>query len=73
MGLLGSSLARSCIDLPSEAPAEQPETVVQGPARAEPWPPSWYSKGAVKDVGFMVSEKRRTQQEERLFYCSGAP
>jgi cold shock protein len=25
------------------------------------------------DVGFMVSEKRRPQQEERLFYCGGAP
>jgi hypothetical protein len=38
------------------------------------WPPSWYSKGAVKDVGFMVSEKRRPQQEEeRLFCCGGAP
>jgi hypothetical protein len=24
-------------------------------------------------VGFMVSEKRRPQQEERLFYCGGAP
>jgi hypothetical protein len=36
-------------------------------------PYSWYSKGAVKDVGFMVSEKRRPQQEERLFCCGGAP
>ena len=27
---------------------------------------SWYSKSAVVDVGFMVSEKRRPQQEERL-------
>src|SRR5215212_1392999 len=36
-------------------------------------PCSWYSKNAVKDVGFMVSYKRRPQQEERLFYCSGAP
>jgi CspA family cold shock protein len=25
------------------------------------------------DVGFMVSEKRRPQQEERLFCCGGAP
>jgi len=33
----------------------------------------WYDKGAVEDVDFMVSEKRRPQQEERLFYCGGAP
>jgi hypothetical protein len=25
------------------------------------------------DVGFMVSEKRRPQPEERHFYCGGAP
>jgi hypothetical protein len=25
------------------------------------------------DVGFMVSEKRRLQREERLFCCGGAP
>jgi CspA family cold shock protein len=31
------------------------------------WPSSWYDKNAVKDVGFMVSEKRRPQREERLF------
>ena len=34
---------------------------------AEPQPASYFSKGAVKDVGFMVSEKRRHQQGERLF------
>ena len=27
----------------------------------------------VEDVGFMVSERRRPQQEERHFYCGGAP
>jgi hypothetical protein len=27
----------------------------------------WYTKDAVEDVGFMVSEKRRPRHEERLF------
>ncbi len=33
---------------------------------------SWYTRWAVKDVGFMVTEAPPSTRE-RLFYCGGAP